>query len=53
MWFAPGARANPGTVGILTASAPTAVPRAIDGTRLDGGAAPVLTHSSSAHEERT
>jgi hypothetical protein len=48
MRFAPGGRATPGTVGILTASATTAVPRAIDGTRLDGGAVPVLTHSSSA-----
>src|SRR5580700_8570884 len=48
MRFAPGGRASPGTVGILTASAATAVPRAIDGTRLDCGAVSVLTHSSSA-----
>ena len=46
--FTPGGRANPGTVGILTASAATAVPCAIDGTRLDGGGVPVLTHSSIA-----
>ena len=43
-----GGRATPGTVGILTASATTAVPRAIDGTRLGGGAVPIMTHSSSA-----
>src|ERR1700730_18374668 len=48
MQFAPGGRATPGIVGILTAAAGTAVPCAIDGTRLDGGAVPVLTHSSSA-----
>ncbi len=48
MQFAPGGRTTPGIVGILIASAATAVPWAIDGTRLDGGAVPVLTHSSSA-----
>ena len=48
MRLAPVGRVNPSTVGILTASAATAVPCTIDGTRLDGGAVPVLTHSSSA-----
>jgi len=31
-------------------SATTAAPSAIDGTRLDGGAAPVLTHSDFTTE---
>src|SRR5262252_3236424 len=48
MQFASGGTPNPLTDGILIASAATAVPRAIDGTLLGGGAAPVLTHSSSA-----
>jgi hypothetical protein len=48
MRFDPSGRATPGIVGISTASAATAVPCAIDGARLDGGAVPVLTHSSSA-----
>src|SRR5271167_4013196 len=40
--------AKPGTAGISMLSAVTAVPSAIRGTRLGGGAVPLVTHSSSA-----
>src|SRR6266849_4642839 len=48
--LAPGGRAKPGTAGIATFSAATAVPSVILGTRLGGGAVPFLTHSSSARK---
>jgi len=40
IWLAPGGWAKPGTAGILTFSAMTAVPSVILGTRLGGGAVP-------------
>src|SRR5260370_34358103 len=46
MRFAPGATIKPGTAGILTVSAATAVTCEIDGTRLGGGAVPLPTHWS-------
>src|SRR3984893_9360879 len=48
MRLAPGASAKSLTRGMRTVSAMTAVPAARVGTRLDGGATPLVTHSSSA-----